>query len=69
MSVSCSQTALYATGAGLGAAKPKDITKLASDYTGYVNLAKDAVRLPQCCCSGNNAYLFFRLVSGMGAKL
>ncbi|EJF62555.1 hypothetical protein DICSQDRAFT_103972 [Dichomitus squalens LYAD-421 SS1] len=38
------QTALYAAGAGLGATKPKDITKLASDYTGYVNLAKDAAR-------------------------
>ncbi|KAM5535561.1 hypothetical protein V8D89_010728 [Ganoderma adspersum] len=38
------QTAIYASGAGLGAAKPKDISKFASDYTGYVNLAKDAAR-------------------------
>ncbi|KAI0710448.1 hypothetical protein C8T65DRAFT_648399 [Cerioporus squamosus] len=38
------QTALYAAGAGLGASKPKDITKIASDYSGYVNLAKDAAR-------------------------
>ena len=39
-----SQTSIYASGAGLGATKPKDISKFASDYTGYVNLAKDAVR-------------------------
>ncbi|KAH9857720.1 hypothetical protein C2E23DRAFT_805452 [Lenzites betulinus] len=37
------QTAIYAAGVGLGAAKAKDITKVANDYTGYVNLAKDAV--------------------------
>ncbi|KAI0806997.1 hypothetical protein C8Q74DRAFT_1225356 [Fomes fomentarius] len=38
------QTAIYAAGAGLGASKGKDITKIANDYTGYVNLAKDAAR-------------------------
>ncbi|KAI0831791.1 hypothetical protein BC628DRAFT_1486301 [Trametes gibbosa] len=38
------QTAIYAAGVGLGAAKAKDITKVANDYTGYVNLAKDAAR-------------------------
>ncbi|RDX45484.1 hypothetical protein OH76DRAFT_956917 [Lentinus brumalis] len=38
------QTALYAAGAGLGASKPKDISKIANDYSGYVNLAKDAAR-------------------------
>lgn len=27
----------------MGAAKAKDITKIANDYSGYVNLAKDAV--------------------------
>ncbi|KAI8998970.1 hypothetical protein BD414DRAFT_139782 [Trametes punicea] len=38
------ETAIYAAGVGLGAAKAKDITKLANDYSGYVNLAKDAAR-------------------------
>ncbi|KAI0747699.1 hypothetical protein C8Q80DRAFT_1336748 [Daedaleopsis nitida] len=38
------QTAIYAAGAGLGASKAKDITKFSNDYTGYVNLAKDAAR-------------------------
>ncbi|KAI0350105.1 hypothetical protein OH77DRAFT_1507171 [Trametes cingulata] len=38
------QTAIYAAGVGLGAAKAKDITKIANDYSGYVNLAKDAAR-------------------------
>ncbi|KAI0648214.1 hypothetical protein C8Q79DRAFT_999635 [Trametes meyenii] len=38
------QTAIYAAGVGLGAAKAKDISKIANDYTGYVNLAKDAAR-------------------------
>ncbi|RPD65767.1 hypothetical protein L226DRAFT_529916 [Lentinus tigrinus ALCF2SS1-7] len=38
------QTAIYAAGAGLGASKAKDITKIANDYSGYVNLAKDAAR-------------------------
>ena len=39
------QTAIYAAGAGLGASKAKDISKIANDYSGYVNLAKDAVSL------------------------
>ncbi|CDO69037.1 hypothetical protein BN946_scf184834.g44 [Trametes cinnabarina] len=38
------ETAIYAAGVGLGAAKAKDITKIASDYSGYVNLVKDAAR-------------------------
>ncbi|KAL1947461.1 hypothetical protein VTO73DRAFT_14422 [Trametes versicolor] len=38
------QPAIYAAGVGLGAAKAKDITKIANDYSGYVNLAKDAAR-------------------------
>ena len=38
-----SQTAIYASGAGLGASKGKEISKFASDYAGYVNLAKDGV--------------------------
>ncbi len=44
-----SQTAIYAAGAGLGASKGKDITKIANDYTGYVNLAKDAVSYSLHC--------------------
>ena len=39
------QTAIYAAGVGLGASKAKDISKLANDYSGYVSLAKDAVRI------------------------
>ena len=46
--VSCSQTAIYASGAGLGASKAKDITKVANDYAGYVNLVKDSVSMIQC---------------------
>ncbi|KAH9890700.1 hypothetical protein C8Q73DRAFT_705276 [Cubamyces lactineus] len=38
------ETAVYAAGVGLGAAKAKDISKIATDYSGYVNLVKDAAR-------------------------
>ena len=30
----------------MGAAKAKDISKIATDYSGYVNLVKDAVSDP-----------------------
>ena len=43
--IGVSQTAIYATGVGLGASKAKDINKFASDYTGYVNLVKDSVSI------------------------
>lgn len=39
----CSQTAIYAQGVGLGASKGKDIAKYVEGYTGYVNMAQDAV--------------------------
>lgn len=64
------QTAIYAAGAGLGASKAKDITKLANDYSGYVSLVKDAVRLPfpvclipiSCLCPGPRAIWELRTI-------
>ena len=37
------QTAIYAPGAGLGASKGKDISKM-SEFGGYVGMARDSVR-------------------------
>lgn len=37
------ETAMYAQGVGLGASKGKDITKYSDGYTGYVQMAQDAV--------------------------
>jgi hypothetical protein len=39
----CSQTAIYASGVGLGASKGKEVGKYQDGYTGYVNMAKDSV--------------------------
>jgi len=41
MSYACSQTAMYASGAGLGASKGKDITKVAG--LDYAALSKESV--------------------------
>jgi hypothetical protein len=38
-----SQTAIYASGVGLGASKGKEVGKYQEGYTGYVNMAKDSV--------------------------
>ncbi|TCD59819.1 hypothetical protein EIP91_011398 [Steccherinum ochraceum] len=38
------QTAIYATGVGLGASKGKEIGKYADGYSGYVHMAQDAAR-------------------------
>ncbi|KAI0033268.1 hypothetical protein K488DRAFT_85104 [Vararia minispora EC-137] len=38
------QTALYASGAGLGASKGKEVGKYQDGYAGYVSMAKDAAR-------------------------
>lgn len=43
MRVFGSQTAIYATGVGLGASKGKEIGKYADGYSGYVHMAQDAV--------------------------
>jgi RNA-binding protein 5/10 len=43
MLIPCSQTAIYAQGVGLGASKGKEIGKYAEGYSGYVNMAQDAV--------------------------
>ncbi|KAI9508851.1 hypothetical protein F5148DRAFT_979244 [Russula earlei] len=37
------QTAIYATGVGLGASKGKEVGKYQEGYTGYVNMVKDSV--------------------------
>jgi len=41
--VSCSPTAIYAQGVGLGAAKAREIGKFAEGYSGYVQQAQEAV--------------------------
>ena len=38
-----SQTAIYASGVGLGASKGKEVGKYQEGYTGYVNMVKDSV--------------------------
>ncbi|TDL27198.1 hypothetical protein BD410DRAFT_714561 [Rickenella mellea] len=38
------QTAIYATGVGLGASKGKEVGKYAEGYAGYVHMAKDMAR-------------------------
>jgi len=38
------QTAIYATGVGLGASKGKEVGKYQDGYAGYVNMAKDSAR-------------------------
>lgn len=38
------QTAIYASGAGLGASKGKEVGKYTDGYSGYVHMAKDAAR-------------------------
>jgi RNA-binding protein 5/10 len=38
------QTAIYATGVGLGASKGKEVGKYQEGYAGYVNMAKDSAR-------------------------
>ncbi|KAH9029099.1 hypothetical protein EDB85DRAFT_1968260 [Lactarius pseudohatsudake] len=38
------QTAIYATGVGLGATKGKEVGKYQEGYTGYVNMVKDSAR-------------------------
>ncbi|KAI0060898.1 hypothetical protein BV25DRAFT_913931 [Artomyces pyxidatus] len=38
------QTAIYASGVGLGASKGKEVGKYQDGYSGYVNMAKDAAR-------------------------
>ena len=60
---------MYAAGVGLGASKGKDIGKIANDYSGYVSLAKDAVRA--CCfdtCRTILTDFCFRPESGMAAE-
>jgi len=37
------QTAIYATGVGLGASKGKEVGKYQEGYAGYVNMVKDSV--------------------------
>ena len=37
------QTAIYATGVGLGATKGKEVGKYQEGYAGYVNMVKDSV--------------------------
>ncbi|KAI0050018.1 hypothetical protein FA95DRAFT_1514751 [Auriscalpium vulgare] len=50
------QTAIYATGVGLGASKGKEIGKYQDGYTGYVHMAKDAVsRFPGLYCRDWNS--------------
>ena len=44
-SVPYSETAMYASGAGLGASKGKEISKIKEGYGGYLQMAQDAVRL------------------------
>ena len=39
----CRQTAIYATGVGLGASKGKEVGKYQEGYAGYVNMVKDSV--------------------------
>lgn len=41
--VSCSPTAIYAQGVGLGAVKAREIGKFAEGYSGYVQQAQEAV--------------------------
>lgn len=41
--LSLSQTVIYAQGVGLGASKAKEISKYTEGYSGYVNMAQDAV--------------------------
>jgi hypothetical protein len=38
-----SQTAIYASGVGLGASKGKEVGKYQEGYAGYVNMVKDSV--------------------------
>jgi len=38
------QTAIYASGVGLGASKGKEVGKYQDGYAGYVNMAKDSAR-------------------------
>jgi len=38
------QTAIYASGVGLGASKGKEVGKYQEGYTGYVNMVKDSAR-------------------------
>jgi len=38
------QTAIYASGVGLGASKGKEVGKYQEGYAGYVNMAKDSAR-------------------------
>jgi hypothetical protein len=38
-----SQTAIYAQGVGLGASKGRELGKYNEGYSGYVNMAQDAV--------------------------
>jgi len=38
------QTAIYATGVGLGASKGKEVGKYQEGYAGYVNMVKDSAR-------------------------
>lgn len=47
-----SQTAVYASGAGLGASKGKDIGKYAEGFGSYVDLAKHAVCHFLACFEG-----------------
>jgi hypothetical protein len=44
----CSQTAMYASGAGLGASKGKDITKVAA--LDYAALSKESVSGERTAC-------------------
>ena len=37
---------MYAAGVGLGMKGGKDPIKIAADYSGYVSLVKDSVRIP-----------------------
>ena len=69
------QTAIYAAGAGLGASKAKDISKIANDYSGYVNLAKDAVSLlsklsplDSCSLVGTGSRAIRKLSQSFGSR-
>ena len=46
----CSQTAIYASGVGLGASKGKEVGKYQEGYAGYVNMVKDSVSYFLCPC-------------------
>src|SRR5712672_3094394 len=61
-----SQTAIYASGVGLGASKGKEVGKYQEGYAGYVNMVKDSVSLLKAGCT-STAQLLTRCIPGTRA--